>query len=47
MDSFRYVTPALKGRWWPSREEALADCVNNIVPLCGAVTMEPFHMEFE
>ena len=27
MDSFRYVTPALKGRWWPSREEALADAL--------------------
>jgi hypothetical protein len=42
---------ANRGTWCKqdacSREEALADCVNNIVPLCGAVTMEPFHMEFE
>ena len=29
-----------------SREEALADCVNNIVPLCGGATAEPFFMEF-
>ena len=27
MGRFRYVTPALKGRWWPTREEALADAL--------------------
>jgi hypothetical protein len=27
MGCFRYVTPVLKGRWWPSREEALAEAL--------------------
>ena len=27
MNSVRYMTPALKCRWWPSREEALADAL--------------------
>ena len=27
MACYRYVTPVLKGRWWPSREEALAEAL--------------------
>ena len=27
MPSYRYVTPVLMGRWWPSREQALADAL--------------------
>lgn len=27
MACYRYVTPVLKGRWWPSRDEALAEAL--------------------
>jgi hypothetical protein len=27
MSCFRYVTPALRGRWRPTREEALSDAL--------------------
>lgn len=27
MPSFRYVTPVLKGRWWTSRDQALAEAL--------------------
>jgi hypothetical protein len=27
MPSYRYVTPVLMGRWWPTREQALGDAL--------------------
>jgi hypothetical protein len=27
MSNYRYVTPVLKGRWWKTRDEALADAL--------------------
>ena len=27
MNCYRYVTPVLKGRWWTSREDALAEAL--------------------